>query len=160
MFLFRKTFWLVFLSLIVGFAAGAYLFVRSEARPLLNFKQCETLCFQEREVLGILSSVGIQRFGNFVPSVVAETDKSIAIIHPQSEAAAHFVVIPKKDIRNVGEVAQEDEAYLVDAFAVMERIIHEKNMTRYRIITNGPGFQQVGYLHFHLIGGQEPAAEE
>jgi diadenosine tetraphosphate (Ap4A) HIT family hydrolase len=36
-------------------------------------------------------------------------------------------------------------------FAVMGEIIREKNLTDYQIMTNGPGYQTVSYLHFHLV---------
>jgi diadenosine tetraphosphate (Ap4A) HIT family hydrolase len=59
-------------------------------------------------------------------------------------------VIPKKDIKDVGELSDADEAYLIDAFKVVRGIIREQNLTDYHLTTNGPGFQTATYMHFHL----------
>jgi hypothetical protein len=41
---------------------------------------------------------------------------------------------------------------LTDVFKVMSEIIREKSLVDYQVITNGPGYQSVSYLHFHLTG--------
>jgi hypothetical protein len=41
--------------------------------------------------------------------------------------------------------------FCAKTFAVMGEIIREKNLTDYQIVTNGPGYQTVSYLHFHLV---------
>ena len=95
--------------------------------------------------------MGIQRFSEFVPEVVRETDKTIVIEQPGAHTGVHYLVIPKKDIRNPADLSDSDREYLVDLFSVMGEIIREKNLTDYQILTNGPGYQTVGYLHFHLV---------
>jgi histidine triad (HIT) family protein len=86
-----------------------------------------------------------------MPSVLLETDKTIVIKDPLPEARIHYVVIPKKDIKNVGELTEEDGPFLIDAYAVITYIITEQKLSRYYVLTNGPGLQKVTYLHFHLI---------
>jgi diadenosine tetraphosphate (Ap4A) HIT family hydrolase len=61
------------------------------------------------------------------------------------------VVIPKKDIKNVGSLSDEDMVYLTDAFSAMRWIVNKEGLTDYQIHTNGRGLQEVTYLHFHLV---------
>ena len=125
-------------ALVIGIVTGGYLF------------SCGGTCLQENELLGLLTSVGVQRFSALAPSVVKETDKTIVIEHPSPQARIHYLVIPKKDIKNVGDLSDADSAYLIDAFKTVSEIIREKNLTNYRLTTNGPEYQTMTYLHFHL----------
>ncbi|HEY3041945.1 MAG TPA: HIT domain-containing protein [Pyrinomonadaceae bacterium] len=141
---------LMLAALIMGVILGGYLFANTRPRSFLALNKCEGTCLQSKELLGLLTSVGIQRFPGLVPSVVKETDKTIVIEHPSPQARIHYLVIPKKDIKNIGEVSDEDSEYLIDAFKVTREIIKEKNLTDYRLTTNGPGFQTMTYFHFHF----------
>jgi hypothetical protein len=40
---------------------------------------------------------------------------------------------------------------LIDAYLVVRRIIEEEKLSKYQLFTNGPGFQDMTYLHFQLI---------
>jgi histidine triad (HIT) family protein len=142
---------LVLASLIVGVILGGYLFSDSRPRSFLALNNCGGTCFQANELLGLIASVGIQKFSALAPSVVKETDKTIVIQHPSPEARIHYLVIPKKDIKNIAGVSDADTDYLMDAIKVAGEIIREKKLTNYRLITNGPGYQGVTYLHFHLL---------
>lgn len=142
---------LVIASLLLGVILGAYLFSNTRPRQFLSLRNCEGNCFRANELVGLLTSVGIQRFAGFVPAVIKETDKTIVIEQPGAHTGVHYLVIPKKDIRNAGDLSDSDREYLVDLFNVMGEIIREKNLTDYRILTNGPGYQTVSYLHFHLV---------
>jgi len=146
-----KLFLLVLASLLLGVALGAYLFSDTRPRPFLSVRNCEGNCFRPNELVGLLASVGIQRFSGLVPGVVKETDKTIVIEQPGAPPGVHYLVIPKKDIRNAAQLSEFDKEYLLDLFAVMGEIIREKNLTDYQIMTNGPGYQTVAYLHFHLV---------
>lgn len=93
----------------------------------------------------------MQRFPALIPSVVKESDRTIVIEHPAPEARLHYVVIPKRDIKNIAELSDADRDSLIDVFNVVRDIVKEKNLVDYRVVTNGPGYQGVTYLHFHLI---------
>jgi len=106
------------------------------------------------DLLGLIASVGIQRFSGLIPSVTFETDKTVAIRLPSPPVKRiHFVIIPKKDIKNIGEISEGTVGYLVDAFLVAREIIEKERLSKYQIYTNGPGVQDVTYLHFHLVAG-------
>jgi histidine triad (HIT) family protein len=141
---------LVFIALLVGVLLGGYLFSETRPRSFLALNRCEGTCLQANELVGLLASVGVQRFSALAPKVVKETDKTIVIEHPSPAARVHYLVIPKRDMKNAGELADADGEYLIDAFKVAREIIREQNLTDYRLTTNGPGFQGATYLHFHL----------
>lgn len=142
---------LLLVTLVIGVILGGYLFSDTRPRSFLALNKCSGTCLQANEFLGLLTSVGLQGFPALVPHVVKETDKTIVIEHPSPQARIHYLVIPKKDIKNIGELSDADGAYLIDAFKVAQEIIKEKNLTDYRLTTNGPGYQGVTYLHFHLM---------
>jgi histidine triad (HIT) family protein len=137
-------------ALVIGVMLGGYLFANTRPRSFLALSSCERTCLQTNELLGLLTSVGIQRFPGLIPKVVKETDKTIVIEHPRPQARLHYLVIPKRDIKNIAELSDSDNEYLIDAFKVAREIIKENNLTDYRLTTNGPGYQGVTYLHFHL----------
>ena len=145
-----RTVVLMLLALLIGIAIGGYLFSHTQTRSFLALNKCEGTCYQANELVGLLTSVGVQRFTALLPSVVKETDKTIAIEHPAPEARIHYLVIPKKDIKNIGELSEADRESLIDAFRVVADLIKENDLVNYRVTTNGPGFQGATYLHFHL----------
>lgn len=116
-----RTVLLMLLALSIGITLGGYLFSRTQPRSFLALNRCEGTCYQANELLGLLTSVGIQRFPALFPGVVKETDKTIVMEHPAPEARIHYLVIPKKDIKNIGELSDADRESLIDAFAVVAR---------------------------------------
>src|SRR4030095_7234818 len=146
-----KSITLFTLVLLLGVLIGGYLFSDTCPRSVLALTNCGGTCLQPNELVGLLTSVGIQRAPWLVPSVVQETDKTIVIEHPPPKGKIHYLVIPKTDIKNVGEISPADGTYLIDAFSVIRALVQEKGMVDYQVVTNGPGNQGVTYLHFHLI---------
>ncbi len=141
---------LILLSICVGVLIGGYLFSDSRPRSYLALNRCQD-CLTHEDLLGLVASVGIQRFSGLMPFVVFETDRTIAIERPFSSERIHYVIIPKKDIKNIGEISEDDGPYLTDLFLVGRWIIERENLSKYRLYTNGPGHQDVTYLHFHLV---------
>jgi len=148
----NKNKWIVLclLSATASFMAGGYLFSETQRRSPFGLDRCRN-CTRSSELAGLLASVGIQRLPAVLPGVIFETDKTIVITHPQPSSRVHYVIIPRKDIRSIGQISAGDDPYLRDVFACASRIIQEQKLTHYRLLTNGPGFQSVTYLHFHLI---------
>ena len=146
-----KTLLLVLLIFSLGVVCGGYLFASSRPRSFLAVGRCEGTCLQPNELVGLVASVGIQKFSGLVPSVVKETDKTIAITHPSPQARTHFVIIPKRDIKNVGQLTEADRDFLIDMYAVSRQLIDENGLVNYQLIANGPGYQTATYLHFHLV---------
>ncbi|MBU0546665.1 HIT domain-containing protein [Patescibacteria group bacterium] len=136
---------------IVGIIIGGYLFRDVQPRSFLAIDHCDDNCLNPNELLGLIGSVGVQKLPGLIPFIVKETNKTIVIDSPIHEAAIHYIIIPKKDIKDAGDISESDRDYLIDAYAVIGQIIREKNLTRYKIYTNGPSYQTVNYIHFHLL---------
>ena len=146
---FRKIiFWLTLFTF--GIVVGGYIFRNSEPRSFLALDQCKNTCLKPNELVGLLVSVGIQNIPSLIPKTIKETDKTIAIENPFPESKIHYLIFPKKDIKDISQLSKDDIKYLDDAYAVMTEIIREQKITKYQIITNGPTYQHATYLHFHL----------
>ena len=141
---------LVSISLCVGILIGGYLFSQSQPRSFLAINRCQS-CLTHEDLLGLLASVAIQKFPGLVPFKVLETDKTVVIKHPFSSDRIHYVIVPKKDIKNIGEISEANAQYLTDAFFVARWLIEREKLSKYHLYTNGSGSQDVTYLHFHLV---------
>jgi diadenosine tetraphosphate (Ap4A) HIT family hydrolase len=139
--------------LVLGIVLGGYLFADTQPRSFLAIGRCQGSCGNPQDLLGLVGSVLMQRAPGVLPLVVAETDRTIAIAVPG--ASVHYVVIPKRDIRDAGDLAAGDEAYLVDAYAVIGRLVRERGLKDYAVLTNGPARQDVNYLHFHVLSKEK-----
>ncbi len=133
-----------------GFLMGAFLFSGVQPRTPLTIHRCSTSCLNEKELLGLLGSFVMQKTPSILPNILLETDKTVVIPHPRPASEIHYVAIPKKDIRSASDIHEEDLPYLADAYASLQYFIEKEKLTKYTITTNGPGYQEVGYLHFHL----------
>ena len=142
-----------FVFLLIGIVIGGYLFADTQPRSFLTFHRCEErTCLGSSELIGLLGSVGIQKLPVILrPIAEIETDKTVVVKHPFPLAELHYVIIPKKDIKTAADISVTDTEYLADAYAVMADIIRDLGLVDYKIITNGPGFQAVNYLHFNLV---------
>jgi histidine triad (HIT) family protein len=148
MFRLIRKFIVLALVFVIGAVAGGYITRHVQPRSFISVKNCREDCFKTSELLGLLGSIGIKL--NTIPDVVYETDKSIVVKHPNPSAPIHYVIVPKRDIKSIQDVSEGDEPYIMDAYAVVRELVHRDNLTDYRVYTNGPGYQEVSYLHFHL----------
>lgn len=144
----------LFIFLIIltaGICLGAYLFQDTQPRSFLALEDCKEDCLDLNQLIGLVGSVGLQQFPEFVPFAVRETDKTVVIEPPIKKATVHYVIISKKDIKDIADIAEGDTDYIMDAYAVIRDLIKENNLKEYKVYTNGPGYQTVNYLHFHLL---------
>jgi histidine triad (HIT) family protein len=116
----------------------------------VSIKKCEENCLKSNELLGLVGSIGIKL--DQIPDVILETDKTLVINYPNPVDPIHYVIIPKKDIKSIEDVSEEDAPYIMDAIAVNRELVKREGLTKYKFMTNGPGYQEVAYLHFHLTG--------
>lgn len=142
------------LVFLIGIVVGNFIFVDVQPRSFLALGDCGHSCWSVNEITGLLASVGIKHTPGFLPGVIRETEKSIVIKHPSPQANHHYVIFPKKDIKDIADVSAEDKEYLTDALLVIGEIIREQRLTEYQIISNGPDEQLVRYLHVHLMANK------
>lgn len=135
---------------LAGVIIGGYLFAKTQPRSLLSIQSCDH-CLSPNELTGLAGSALVNQAPLLLkPVVVFETNKTVAIKNPHPEASFDYVIIPKKDIKDIGELSESDKDYLSDAYAVIEQLIQKYHLRAYQVVTYGPGLQNVRYLHFHL----------
>jgi hypothetical protein len=135
----------------LGLILGGYVFAGVQPRSLVALNQCGSSCYRPSDFAGLLASIGVQRAPGLLPGVVKETERCITIKHPFPEARMHFVVFPKRDIKDVASLGVEDGPYVLECLAHVQALVEEHKLRAYRVLTNGPGRQDVTYLHFHLM---------
>jgi len=135
---------------ITGLFVGGFLFRDSKPRSLLSINECSN-CLHPDEVAGLFASVVVRKIPGVLPNVLLETDKTIVFKHPRSKLRIHYLFVPKKDIKNIGELTDEDKEYIIDLYSTVVTVINRQGINNYRLLTNGPGKQDVTYLHFHLM---------
>lgn len=90
--------------------------------------------------------------------IVYEDDDVLAFRDINPQAPLHVLVIPKKHIRTLNDVASEDEALLGKLVNVARKIARDEGVADegYRVVMNcnrGAG-QTVFHIHMHLLGGR------
>jgi len=88
---------------------------------------------------------------------VKETDKVLAFWHPKPFWEKHILLVPKKHIKSLDTLKDEDSEYIKEVYKVARDIVIELgwNETEYTILTNGGTRQEVNQIHFHLSSGKQ-----
>ena len=95
-----------------------------------------------------------------VPSTkVLETDTVLAFRDVNPVAPEHILIIPKKHIPTMNDVAEEDLPLIGDMIRAAQQIAEMVGIKErgYRLVNNcnAEGGQSVYHLHFHLLGGRK-----
>ena len=139
---------------VVGVAVGGWGVRDVQPRSFLGFDRGRDP-LSLTDLAGLVGSAVVQHAPGLLPAVMT-TSRSVVVHYPiPGHDRVHLVVIPRRDIYDPGTLAHGDEAYLVDAFAVLGELARREHLTRYKIIANGPAEQSVRYLHFHLVSIDE-----
>jgi histidine triad (HIT) family protein len=92
--------------------------------------------------------------------IVYEDDLCLAFRDISPKAPVHILVIPKKPIVSLADLAPEDEALMGRCVLAASKIAVEQGLEKgYRLVVNcgADGGQEVPHLHFHLLGGRQMA---
>lgn len=94
-----------------------------------------------------------------IPSKKVYEDEEILAFHDINPAApVHVLVIPKVHIPSMKDVSKDQLNLIGKIHGVIKDIALELNLDKgYRIVNNcgENGGQEVGHLHFHLLGGRK-----
>ena len=85
-----------------------------------------------------------------LPSTTLYEDDDVVVIkdiHPQ--APVHWLVISKS---HVPELLEVPDGHAGKMMAVVNKIIREQGIQKYRIVINGKGAVLVDHLHIHVLG--------
>jgi len=94
-----------------------------------------------------------------IPAKIRYEDGEILAFDDTSpKAKVHILVIPKKHLVNLDEVAETETVLLGKMMLLAAKLAKENNLTSgYRVIINNKKHagQVVDHLHLHLVGGQQ-----
>ena len=89
--------------------------------------------------------------------ILFENDKILAFRDISPQAPVHFLVIPKKEIRTINDINEEDKSLIGELFMVAKEIAKKEGISEkgYRTIfnCNEHGGQTVYHIHLHVLGG-------
>ncbi len=92
-------------------------------------------------------------------ALVHEDDISLAFRDIGPKAPTHILVIPKKHIRSVVEVTEEDNLLLGHLINVASEIAKKEGISEkgFRLVINCglESGQSVWHIHLHLLGGRK-----
>ena len=89
-----------------------------------------------------------------------ETETLMAFHHPKPSYAFHILIVPKKSVESLIQLDSTDSAFLTDLYSTVQSLVEEYQLSAYRLIVNGGGYQDFPQLHFHLVSdvkGQYPS---
>ncbi len=89
--------------------------------------------------------------------IVYEDDQCLAFRDVAPQAPTHVLVIPKKPVVSIDQLADEDAPLLGHLWLVIRNLASELQLADgYRVVVNcgSDGGQTVDHLHFHLLGGR------
>lgn len=95
--------------------------------------------------------------GEIPADVVATSEHSLAFRDLEPQAPTHVLVIPRRHVANLGELA-EHPAELADAVVLARAVAADEGLGEgYRLVANtGARAQQsVFHAHVHVLGGRD-----
>lgn len=86
--------------------------------------------------------------------VVYEDEKMLVFKDIKPQAKVHVLAIPKKFIKDLDDIDGENIEYITHIFQNIPKVVKLLSLDRgYRVISNCKEYQEVPYLHFHILGG-------
>ena len=83
--------------------------------------------------------------------------------HPDKRGPVHFVVVPRRHVRDAMELTEDDAPLIARMFTTATALARQAGIAEsgFRLLTNtGPdGNQTVMHLHLHCIGGRHLGPE-
>ena len=96
--------------------------------------------------------------GEIPTNVVYEDDKVFCFHDADPQAPVHVLLIPKKHIESIDDVATEDAellGYMMTKIKEVAKILELENGYRVVINCGEDGFQTVMHLHIHILGKRQ-----
>lgn len=93
-----------------------------------------------------------------IGNLIYETEYVAAFDDLNPVAPVHTLIVPKKHIKNIEDLKDEDLQYISEIHKAIKEVakIKDINGSGYRIINNcgKDASQSVMHLHYHIIGGK------
>ncbi len=95
--------------------------------------------------------------GEMPTDLIYEEENLVAFKDINPHAPVHILLVPKKHIRSINDLAEEDRTVLSDLVFSAKKIAAEQGIDKagYKLVYNVErgGGQDVFHLHLHLLGG-------
>lgn len=96
--------------------------------------------------------------GDIPADVIFESDSAIAFRDINPQAPTHVLIIPRKHIATINDIAPEDHAVVGSLYAAAKAIAAQEGFSDdgYRAVMNcnEAAGQTVFHIHLHLLGGR------
>lgn len=96
--------------------------------------------------------------GKIKAKIVHQNDHLLAFKDIAPKAPVHILLIPRKHLASVADIADEDRALIGEIFQAAAELAREQGIadSGYRIVVNSgaDAGQSVFHLHYHLLGGR------
>lgn len=94
-----------------------------------------------------------------IPADLIYEDKDIvAFKDANPQAPIHLLIVPKKHIKSILDISDEDEKLVSKIVRVAQKLAEDLDLTSkgFRLVVNtgDDGGQSVAHLHVHLLGGR------
>lgn len=94
-----------------------------------------------------------------IPADLIYEDKDIvAFKDANPQAPIHLLIVPKKHIKSILDISDEDEKLVGKMVRVAQKLAEDLDLTSkgFRLVVNtgDDGGQSVAHLHVHLLGGR------
>lgn len=91
------------------------------------------------------------------PANFAYRNENVVAFHDiRPEAPVHILIVPRKHIRSINDLTEEDRGVVAEMFYVARDLAKEKGTDKgYKLLFNVErgGGQLIWHVHLHLIGG-------
>jgi len=98
------------------------------------------------------------RDGEIPCKITFENDDILAFHDVNPQAPIHILIIPKKHLSTVNDVAEHDEPIMGKLFSAAKKIAEQEGISDdgYRLVTNcnEKAGQTVFHIHMHLLAGR------
>ena len=98
------------------------------------------------------------KFSKLLPvKRIVDNDKIVAFWHPKPFYENHILIVPKRSIKKLTTISEDDLPYINEVCRVVKQIVTDLGWEKgsYSLITNGGSRQEIAQLHFHLCSGKE-----
>lgn len=96
--------------------------------------------------------------GQVKANLVYQDEDIVAFKDVAPKAPVHILIIPRKHLIRVSDIAEPDRALIGKIFQVAARLAREQGIDHsgYRVVVNSgaDAGQSVLHLHYHLLGGR------
>ena len=97
--------------------------------------------------------------GSVKANLVYQDDAVVAFNDIAPRAPVHILIIPRKHVASLSDIAESDYALIGAIFQVAAKLAREHGIAEsgYRVVVNSgaDAGQSVLHIHYHLLGGRQ-----